>query len=44
MTLNVNGTGAKEVKTIGNNGVATGRAIRCEKYEVLEFIYNGSYW
>lgn len=44
MTLNVNGTGAKQCGVYLDNNTWQTYANRCENNEVLEFIYNGTYW
>lgn len=44
MTLNVNGTGAKNCGVYLYNNIWQTYANRCEKNEVLEFMYDGTYW
>jgi len=44
MQLNVNGTGATSCIIYLYSGTVQGVANICEKNEVLEFIYNGTYW
>lgn len=44
MTLNVNSTGAKYCGVYLYSGTWQTYANRCEKNEVLEFIYDGTYW
>lgn len=44
MQLNVNGTGAKYCGVYLYNGTWQTYANWCEKNEVLEFIYDGTYW
>lgn len=44
MTLNVNSTGAKNCGVYYYNGNWQNLVNRCEKNEVLEFVYDGTYW
>lgn len=44
MSLNVNGTGAKNCGAYQYNGTWQVYANRCEKNEILEFMYDGTYW
>jgi hypothetical protein len=44
MSLNVNGTGAKNCGVYLYNNIWQTYANRCEKNEVLEFMYDGTYW
>ncbi len=44
MQLNVNSTGAKNCGVYIYSGSWQAEPFRCEKNEVLEFIYNGTYW
>ena len=44
MTLNVNGTGVKYCGVYCYNGTWQNQTNRCEKNEVLEFMYDGTHW
>lgn len=44
MQLNVNGTGVKNCGIYVYNGSWVNCANRCNKNEVLEFVYDGTYW
>lgn len=44
MQLNVNGTGAKNCGIYLYNGSWMNCVNRCNKNEVLEFVYDGTYW
>ena len=44
MSLNVNSTGAKACAVRGNNGTATVMQCHCTKNDILEFVYDGTYW
>ena len=44
MSLNVNGTGAKNCVVYLYNSTTQNVANRCSSLEVLEFVYDGTYW
>lgn len=44
MTLNVNSTGAKICGAYFHNGLWISESLICNKNDVLEFVYNGTYW